>query len=100
LAAFAHRHSVGMPYAYPDNELSYPGNFLNMMFLTTEVKYVPNPTLQRALRQYRAEQPAGPREAPLPVRVRRLRRHVVSVPADRSASVARPPPMFPLLPPR
>ncbi len=49
LAAFAHRHSVGMPYAYPDNELSYSGNFLNMMFLTTEVKYVPNPTLQRAL---------------------------------------------------
>ena len=49
LAAFAHRHSVGMPYAYPDNDLSYPGNFLNMMFLTTEVKYVPNPTLQRAL---------------------------------------------------
>jgi citrate synthase len=49
LAAFAHRHSVGMPYAYPDNDLSYPGNFMNMMFLTTEVKYVPNPTLQRAL---------------------------------------------------
>ena len=49
LAAFAHRHSVGMPYAYPDNDLSYSGNFLNMMFLTTEVKYVPNPTLQRAL---------------------------------------------------
>jgi citrate synthase len=49
LAAFAHRHSVGMPYAYPDNDLSYPGNFLNMLFMTTEVKYVPNPTLQRAL---------------------------------------------------
>jgi citrate synthase len=49
LAAFAHRHSVGMPYAYPDNDLSYPANFLNMMFLTTEVKFVPNPTLQRAL---------------------------------------------------
>jgi len=49
LAAFAHRHAVGMPYAYPDNDLSYSGNFLNMMFLTTEVKYVPNPTLQRAL---------------------------------------------------
>jgi citrate synthase len=32
LAAFAHRHSVGMPYAYPDNDLSYTGNFLNMMF--------------------------------------------------------------------
>jgi citrate synthase len=49
LAAFAHRHAVGMPYAYPDNDLGYSGNFLNMMFLTTEVKYVPNPTLQRAL---------------------------------------------------
>jgi len=49
LAAFAHRHSVGMPYAYPDNDLSYAGNFMNMMFLTTEVKYAPNPTLQRAM---------------------------------------------------
>ncbi len=49
LAAFAHRHSVGLPYAYPDNDLSYAGNFLNMMFKTTEVKYEVNPTLQRAL---------------------------------------------------
>jgi citrate synthase len=49
LAAFAHRHAVGMPYAYPDNDLGYSANFLNMMFLTTEVKFVPNPTLQRAL---------------------------------------------------
>ncbi|HVH68450.1 MAG TPA: citrate synthase [Gemmatimonadales bacterium] len=49
LAAFAHRHSVGMPYAYPDNDLSYTGNFLNMMFKATEVKYVPNKTLERAL---------------------------------------------------
>jgi citrate synthase len=49
LAAFAHRHTVGMPYAYPDNDLSYTGNFLNMMFKATEVKYVPNPTLERAL---------------------------------------------------
>jgi citrate synthase len=49
LAAFAHRHSVGMPYAYPDNDLSYTGNFLNMMFKTTEVKYVPHPVLERAL---------------------------------------------------
>jgi citrate synthase len=49
LAAFAHRHSVGMPYAYPDNDLSYAGNFLNMMFKATEAKYTPNPTLQRAL---------------------------------------------------
>jgi citrate synthase len=49
LAAFAYRHSVGMPYAYPDNDLSYPGNFLNMMFKATEVKYVPNKTLEHAL---------------------------------------------------
>ncbi|MGH9708998.1 MAG: citrate synthase [Candidatus Acidiferrales bacterium] len=49
LAAFAYRHSLGMPYAYPDNELSYPGNFLNMLFRTTELKYRPNPTLERAL---------------------------------------------------
>ncbi|HXF94811.1 MAG TPA: citrate synthase [Gemmatimonadales bacterium] len=49
LAAFAYRHRVGMPYAYPDNDLSYSGNFLNMMFKATEVKYVPNPVLERAL---------------------------------------------------
>jgi citrate synthase len=49
LAAFAYRHSLGMPYAYPDNELSYCGNFLNMLFRTTELKYRANPTLERAL---------------------------------------------------
>ena len=49
IAAFAYRHSVGLPYAYPDNDLSYTGNFLNMMFKTTEVKYQPNPVLERAL---------------------------------------------------
>jgi len=49
LAAFAYRHSLGMPFAYPDNELSYPGNFLNMLFKTTELKYRPNPTLEHAL---------------------------------------------------
>ena len=49
LAAFAYRHSLGMPYAYPDNELSYPANFLNMLFKTTEMKYRPNPVLERAL---------------------------------------------------
>ncbi len=49
LAAFAYRHSLGMPYAYPDNDLSYPGNFLNMLFKTTEVKYSPNPVLERAV---------------------------------------------------
>jgi citrate synthase len=49
LAAFAYRHSIGMPYAYPDNDLSYTGNFLNMMFKKTELKHKPNPVLERAL---------------------------------------------------
>src|SRR5215467_12561458 len=49
LAAFAYRHSIGMPYVYPDNDLSYPGNFLNMMFKMSELKYKPNDVLQRAL---------------------------------------------------
>ncbi len=49
LAAFAYRHSLGMPFAYPDNDLSYVGNFLNMLFRTTELQYRPNPTLERAL---------------------------------------------------
>jgi citrate synthase len=49
IAAFNYRHTVGMPYAYPDNDLSYPGNFLNMMFRMTEPKYAPNPVLERAL---------------------------------------------------
>lgn len=49
IAAFAYRYSVGRPYAYPDNDLSYAGNFLNMMFRRTEVKYHPNPVLERAL---------------------------------------------------
>jgi len=49
LAAFAHRHTIGMPYAYPDNDLSYAGNFLNMMFKATEVQYRPHPVLERAL---------------------------------------------------
>jgi citrate synthase len=49
LAAFAYRHSKGMPYAYPDNDLSYTENFLNMLFKMTEVKYEPNPVLAKAL---------------------------------------------------
>ena len=49
LAAFAYRHSLGMPFAYPDNDLSYCGNFLNMLFRTTELKYRPNAALERAL---------------------------------------------------
>jgi citrate synthase len=49
LAAFAYRHSLGMPFVYPDNDLTYTGNFLNMLFRTTELQYRPNPTLERAL---------------------------------------------------
>ena len=49
VAAFAYRHMIGMPYAYPDNDLSYTGNFLNMMFRATEVRYRSHPVLERAL---------------------------------------------------
>jgi citrate synthase len=49
IAAFAYRHSRGLPYAYPDNELSYTANFLNMLWKTTELRYQPDPVLQRAL---------------------------------------------------
>ncbi|HVT45296.1 MAG TPA: citrate synthase [Thermoanaerobaculia bacterium] len=49
ISAFAYRHIVGMPYAYPDNDFSYTGNFLNMMYKMTEVKYAPNAVLERAL---------------------------------------------------
>ena len=49
IAAFAYRHSRGLPYIYPDNELSYTGNFLSMMFKMTELKYRPDPILEHAL---------------------------------------------------
>jgi citrate synthase len=49
LAAFAYRHSLGLPYSYPDNDLSYTGNFLNMLFKMTELKYKPHPVLEKAL---------------------------------------------------
>ncbi len=49
VAAYAYRHSLGLPYVYPVNEFSYPGNFLNMMFKMTELQYKPNPVLEKAL---------------------------------------------------
>jgi citrate synthase len=49
LAAFAFRHNMGQPYVYPDNDLRYPGNFLGMLFKMTELKYEPDPRLERAL---------------------------------------------------
>src|SRR5713226_2875588 len=49
IAAFAYRHSRGLPYVYPDDELSYTGNFLSMLFKRTELRYRPHPVLERAL---------------------------------------------------
>jgi citrate synthase len=49
IAAYAFRHSIGRPYVYPDNDLSFTGNFLNMLFKMTELKYRPHPVLERAL---------------------------------------------------
>jgi citrate synthase len=49
LAAFAYRHRLGQPYAYPDNDLTYTGNFLGMLFKATELKYRPEPAIERAL---------------------------------------------------
>ncbi len=49
LAAFAFRHNMGQPYVYPDNDLDYAGNFLGMMYKMTELKYQPDPRLERAL---------------------------------------------------
>jgi len=49
LAAFSYRHNRGMPYVYPDNDLSYPGNFLSMIYKIAELKYQPDPRLEHAL---------------------------------------------------
>ncbi|HEX9723462.1 MAG TPA: citrate/2-methylcitrate synthase, partial [Vicinamibacteria bacterium] len=49
IAAFAFRHNRGLPYAYPDNDLSFTGNFLNMLFKATELRYEPDPILEKAL---------------------------------------------------
>jgi citrate synthase len=49
IAAFSFRHSVGMPYVYPVNDLSFAGNFLAMVKKIAEVKYTPNKVLERAL---------------------------------------------------
>ena len=49
IAAFCHRHSIGMPFVYPDGDLSYPANFLSMMFKGTQLRYKPNPVLEHAL---------------------------------------------------
>ncbi|MBI3668371.1 MAG: citrate synthase [Acidobacteria bacterium] len=49
IAAYSYRHSLGFPYVYPDNDLSYPANFMNMLWKMVEPKYLANPVLARAL---------------------------------------------------
>ena len=49
IAAMSYRHSLGFPYVYPDNDLSYSENFMNMLWKMVEPKYVANPILARAL---------------------------------------------------
>ncbi len=49
IAAFSYRHTRGLPYVYPDNDLSYAGNFLSMMYKMSESKYRPHPVLEEAL---------------------------------------------------
>src|SRR4030088_558936 len=49
IAAYAFRHSIGRPFNQPDNDLTYAGNFLSMLFRMTELKYKPNPVLERAM---------------------------------------------------
>ena len=49
LSAYAYRHRMGLPYVPPDNDLSYTGNFLNLLFKMAEPKYAPNPVLEKAL---------------------------------------------------
>ncbi|MFP5228017.1 MAG: citrate synthase [Acidobacteriota bacterium] len=49
IAAMSYRHSVGFPYVYPDNDLSYPENFMNMLWKMVEPKYAANPVIARAL---------------------------------------------------
>ncbi|MBL4850161.1 MAG: citrate synthase [Planctomycetes bacterium] len=48
LAAFAYRHTQGLPYVYPRNDLSYPANFLSMVFNINDVNHTPDPVLERA----------------------------------------------------
>ncbi|MGA3053468.1 MAG: citrate synthase [Candidatus Korobacteraceae bacterium] len=49
LAAYSYRHRQGQPYVYPDNDLSYPENFMNMLWKMTEPKYLASPVIARAL---------------------------------------------------
>jgi len=63
LAGFAYRHNLGLPYVYPDNDLSYPANFLAMLFKMTELKYEPDPRLTKALDVLSSSTPTTSRTA-------------------------------------
>jgi citrate synthase len=49
IAAMSYRHMVGFPYVYPDNDLTYTENFMNMLWKMVEPKYAANPVIARAL---------------------------------------------------
>ena len=84
LAAFAYRHSIGFPFAYPDNDLSFAGNFLQMMYRAAEPKYVPNPVLERPSTSSSSCTPTTSRTAP--------RRPCARSAPPRSTRTARPRP--------
>ena len=92
IAAYAYRHSIGRPYVYPDNDLSFTGNFLNMLFKMTELKYQPNPVLDARAR--RAVHPARRPRAELQhdddARHRQLARRSVLGAGRRGGGALRP----------
>ncbi len=49
IAAFTYRHNRGLPYVYPDNDLTYTGNFLSMLWRMSEPRYNPHPRIERAI---------------------------------------------------
>ena len=98
LAAFAYRHNLGLPYIYPDNDLSYAANFLSMLFKMTEAKYEPDPRLDQGARHRsssstpttsRTARPT-PCAASAPRRSTRTRRRPPASPPSTARSTAAP----------
>ena len=83
LAAFAYRHSMGLPYVYPDNELDYSGNFLSMLFKMTSTSYEPDPRLAQGARRA-VHPPRRPRAELLDERRPRASARRTSTPTRRS----------------
>jgi len=86
LAAFSFRHNMGQPYVYPDNDLRYAGNFLGMIYKMTELKYEPDPRLERALDILSSSTPTTSRTAPPPRCVRSAPPRSIPTPRWRPAS--------------